>query len=143
MRTSTLLAALLALAACRGFDADPPEGFAAFDDWSQFRAVSADGVMYIVRTEDNDPEAKLEFWKEALKNRMKDAGYSFVAEENIKGTSPGYLLELAAPVGEQDYSYMVAIFVRGSDIIIAEASGEVTHFAGRRGAVVAAMGKIK
>jgi hypothetical protein len=143
MRTSALLAVLLALAACRGVDAEAPEGFAAFDDWGQFRAVSADGVMYRVRAEDNEPEAKLEFWKEALKNRMKDAGYAFVAEEDIKGKSPGYLLELAAPVGEQDYSYMVAVFVRGGDIIVAEASGEVTHFAGRRGAVVAALSKIK
>ena len=143
MRTSALLAALLALAACRGVDAEAPDGFAAFDDWHRFRAVSADGVMYMVRAEDNDPEAKLEFWKEALKNRMKDAGYAFVTEEDIKGKQPGYLLELAAPVGEQDYSYMVAVFVRGGDVVIAEASGEVTHFAGRRGAIVAALGKIE
>ena len=143
MRTSTLLACCLALTACHTVDAEAPEGFAAFDDWSQFRAVSADGVMYMVRAEDNDPEAKLDFWKEALKNRMKDAGYTFVAEEDLEGKLPGYLIELAAPVGEQDYSYLVAIFVRGGDIIVAEASGEVTHFAGRRGAVVAALGKIK
>jgi hypothetical protein len=142
MRTSALLA-LLVLAACRGFDATPPEGFASFDDWTQFRAVSADGIMYMVRAEDNDPEAELDFWKEALKNRMKDAGYAFVSEEDLKGPAPGYLIELAAPVGEQDYSYLVAIFVRGSDIIVAEASGEVSRFAGRRDAIVTAMAKIK
>lgn len=142
MRTSALLAALVALSACRGFDAAAPEGFAAFDDWSQFRAVSPDGVMYLVRSEENEPEAKLDFWKEALKNRMSDAGYAVVSEEDIKGKEPGYLLELAAPVAEQDYSYLVAIFVRGKDILIAEASGEVTRFAKRRDAVVAALAKI-
>ncbi len=143
MRRSAAVAALLALGACRGFHAETPEGFAAFDDWRRFRAVSADGVMYRVRSEENEPEATLDFWKEALRERMTDAGYTFVADQELAAGSPGYLLELAAPVGEQDYSYLVAIFVRGDDILIAEASGEVSRFAGRRDAIVAAMAAVK
>ncbi len=146
-RNGRLLAAV-ALGAlgngCRGFDAEAPAGFAAYDDWSQFRAVSANGIMYRVRTGENEPQAKLKFWSEALKKRMLDTGYAFIRDGAIKaGNEPGYLLELAAPVGQQDYSFLVAVFVRGSDLIIAEAAGEVTRFAKHRDAVVAAIGKIR
>lgn len=149
--TMTRSARLLVVAAlclfgsgCRGFDAEAPAGFATYDDWSQFRAISADGIMYRVRTGDNDPEAKLKFWSEALKKRMLDAGYAFISDGEVKaGNRPGYLLELAAPVGQEDYSFLVAVFVRGSDLIIAEAAGEVTRFAKHREAVVAAIGSIR
>ena len=96
MRTSLLLAALLAITACSGVDAVAPEGFAAFDDFGDFRAVSADGVMYRVRVEENDPEATLDFWKEALRKRMENAGYRVVAEQDLTAARPAYLLQLAA-----------------------------------------------
>ena len=35
--------------------------------------------------------------REALKNRMTDAGYAFITEDDIEGAGRGYLLELAAP----------------------------------------------
>jgi len=133
----------LALPACRGFKAEAPEGFAAFDDWTRFRAVSPEGVLYRVRSEKNDPEATLPFWREALKKRMLDAGYTLVTDGEAKaGAEAGYLLEVAAPVGQEDYTYLVAVFVRGSRLTIVEASGEVSKFRGRRAAVVAAIGKI-
>ncbi len=149
MRTSRVrrllgvLVAAAALCGCRAFHAETPEGFAAFDDWSRFRAVSADGVMYRVRSEDNDPKAGLPFWREALKKRMLDAGYIFVSDGELKAASePGYLLELAAPVGQEDYTYLVAFFVKGSRLVVVEASGEVTKFRPRRAAILAAMSRI-
>ena len=97
MRTSALF--ILALSACRGFDATPPEGFAIFDDWTQFRAVSADGIMYMVRTEDNEPEAKLDFWKEALKNGFV-ADTKYEAVDVSKGVTQSEE-ELTAPLYEE------------------------------------------
>jgi hypothetical protein len=136
--------AFVALRLCRGFDAVAPEGFARFDDWCQFRAVSPDGVMYRVRTEENDPPADLDFWREALKKRMTDAGYKVVADGDVEaGQRPGYLLDLAAPVGQEDYSYLVAVFVDSGDLIIAEAAGEVTRLAERRDAVIEAIRQIE
>ncbi len=131
-------------AGCKDFEAPAPAGFATFDDWFDLRAVSSDGVMYRVRTEENDPRAELGFWREALKKRMVDAGYAFIAESEIKaGEKTGYLLELAAPVGQQDYTFVVAMFVRGSDLVIVESSGEVTRFAKHRDAVVKAIEQIR
>lgn len=138
------VAAFVALLFCRGFEAVAPDGFAGFDDWCQFRAVSPDGVMYRVRNEENDPEAGLDFWREALEKRMRNAGYAVVGGSDLAaGQRAGYLLELAAPVGQEDYAYLVAVFVDGDDLIIAEAAGEVTRFAERRDAVVAAIQKIQ
>ncbi|MCC6807638.1 MAG: hypothetical protein IT381_09460 [Deltaproteobacteria bacterium] len=143
MRSSLLL--LLLLASCRHYAAAPPDGFAAFElkSGDDFRAVSPDGVVFRVRDEPNKPEADLPFWKEALKKRMIEAGYTFFAESDIKAQSgePGYLLELSAPLGPRDYSYLVAIFAKGSHIVIGEAAGEVVRVKERHDAIVTALQK--
>lgn len=139
---STVL--LLGVAACGTLRSAAPVGFAAYDANDPFRAVSPDGVVFRVRSEGNEPEARLPFWKEALKKRMIDAGYVFVTDGEVKAAhETGYLLELAAPLGQQDYSYLLAVFDRGANLVIVEASGEVTKFRPRREAVVAAIGKLE
>lgn len=140
MRTSALFL-LVTLAACRVFHAEAPTGFAAYEGSDRFRAVSPDGVVYRVRQERNKPEADLPFWKEALKKRMLDAGYQVQREGDIKakGGEPGALLELSAPLGTVDYSYLVAIYVKGGHIIIAEAAGDVLRVKDRHDALVAAL----
>ena len=126
------------------FSAKAPPGFAAFHDWFEFRAVSPEGVVYRVRSEDSDRRAELAFWREALKKRMLDAGYTFILESDIRASGKaGYLLELAAPQGTVDYSYLMAIFVDGKKLVIAEAAGEVTKLKERRAALVEAMTAIR
>ena len=106
--------------------------------------MSPEGVVYRVRSEANEPEAALVFWREALKKRMTDAGYTFISDGDVKaGDAPGYLIELAAPQGAFDYSYLIAVFVDGDDLVIAEAAGEVTKLRQRRAELVAAMGAIR
>ncbi len=140
---SLVLFVLVGAAAC--VDAAVPAGFAEFDDDRlQVRAVSANGVMFRVRSEENEPEAELSFWREALKKRMLDAGYALVNEgELTMGGKPAYLLELAAPVGIEDYTYLLGITVRGGDILIAEAAGEVTRLAAHRPAILTAFASVR
>jgi len=134
----------LLLAACEPFAAHAPKGFAAYDDWRGFRAASADGVVYRVRRADNDPEADLSFWREALKKRMLDAGYAFLRDGDVEAHGHrGYLLELAAPLGERDYQYVVALFVAGGKLVLVESAGEVTRFAPRHDDVVAAIRELE
>jgi hypothetical protein len=132
---------LLGTSACASFTAVAPAGFAPFEkQGGELRAVSPDGVVYRVRDEKHKPHADLAFWKEALKKRMIDAGYHFVAEQDVSaGGKPGYLLELSAPVGEQDYGYWVAVFDAGSQLVLVEAAGEVTKLAARRDQLLAAI----
>lgn len=118
-----------------------PQGFAAYENQQKIRAVSPDGVMYRIRREKNEPFAELPFWREALKKRMLDAGYNFMNEEDIKaGERSGYLLELAAPLGAQDFSYLIALFVNDNkQLVIVEAAGDMTVFAKWRPEIIKAI----
>ncbi len=117
-----------------------PEGFARYTETGEFKAVSPERVVFRVRSEDNRPRADLPFWKEALKKRMLDAGYIFLREAPVTADSdPGYLLELTAPYGQQDFTYLTAVFVRPEKIVIVGAAGEVTDLAGRREAILEAI----
>jgi len=139
-----LLTLGLAFSGCVPFTAVAPEGFAAYEDRAPFRALSPDGVLYRVRAVENEPEARLPFWQEALKKRMVDAGYQFIREgETQAGSSKGYLLELAAPVGTEDHTYLLALFDAGDELVLVEASGEVTEFEKRREAVMKAIGGLQ
>jgi hypothetical protein len=129
---------------CAGFKAMPPDGFGEYKGRMIYRAVSPDGVAYRVHAVDNEPFAELPFWKEAMTKRMKDAGYKVVdtASVTVAGKQ-GAVLELAAPLGRFDYSYLIAIVPGEKKILIAEASGRVKHFRTARDQVIAAVEKIE
>jgi len=75
---------------------------------------------------------------------MTDSGYRFISESEVKtDTQTGYQLELSAPVGDKDYTYLIALFVKGDTLIIAEASGEMTRFKKLQTSIVEAIKKIK
>jgi hypothetical protein len=117
-----------------------PTGFAPTKKAARFAAVSPDDVLYRVRVAKNDPRADLAFWREAVTTRMAAAGYRTIRAGDIRaGTLPGALLELSAPDGEQDTAYVIAVFVDGGRLVIAEAAGEVGRFAARRDAVITAI----
>jgi predicted amidohydrolase len=100
--------------------------------------MSPDGVLFTVRTEKNKPKADLAFWREAMKTRLSQAGYRVVSDSAcaMKG-SDGVLLQLAAPMGNQDWFYWIAFTLspNGKRILVAEAAGESKRFLARRDAV--------
>jgi hypothetical protein len=117
-----------------------PAGFAPGKKASRFVAVSPDDVVFRVRTAKNKPVADLAFWKEAMRTRMTEAGYHVVSEGEITSASgPGTLLELSAPDGEQDDTYLIALFVDGRKLVVVEAAGEVARFARHGGDIRAAI----
>lgn len=117
-------------------DVPVPDGFAPFRKRGRFQAVSPDDVVYRVRSAKNKPEADLEFWAEALKERQEAAGYTVTGEQTVDGT---YILELGAANGAQDQTYVVGLRVAGSHLILAEATGEAEAFLPHRDAIVASM----
>ena len=133
-------AALLLVVGCDAFKAKAPEGFAVYEGNRPFRAMSSDGVVYRVRTVNDSTDAKLGFWQEALKNRMLDAGYTFLREGEAKSANQtGYVLEVTAPFGVRDYTYLMAVFKQGKHLVLVESSGEVATFEKRRPQVLAAI----
>ena len=100
--------------------------------------------MFQVRTTPHEPEATLDFWKEALRKRMIDAGYTLLADADVKaGGTPGYLIKLAAPMGPEDDVYWVAVFPHGGQLVIVEAAGEAARFHAREAAIKAAIEALK
>lgn len=129
---------------CTTFKAVPPDGFAVFEGRESFLAVSADGVTYRVRHVDSDPDVGLDFWTEALKRRMQNAGYVFVEESAVHaGGEEGYQLLLAAPYGHEDYSYLIALFMPRGVLVVVESAGSVTRFDARRAAIDKSIAALK
>ena len=122
--------------------AETPEGFARDKGGAgkETRFLSPDGVMYSVRSVPNKPVADLAFWKTALHTRMSQAGYRVLGDSSITvGGVEGSLLRLAAPLGQKDYLFLVALSMRGKDIRVAEAAGEASLMRAREQAVLKAL----
>lgn len=136
-----VIAAIMAvglLAGC-GYHPKAPREFARYPRGIVFkgplRSVSPDGVLFTVRSEENDPKADLAFWRDAMKTRMSQAGYRVVADTNCKmKDADAALLKLAAPVGNEDHLYWIAFSLNssGSRILVAEAAGESKKFLARQ-----------
>ena len=123
---------------------EPPEGFSAWKKARRYRAASPDNVMLRIRGVRHKPKADLEFWREAVRNRMADAGYRVIDEGLIEASGrEGATIELAAPLGTQDWSYLIALFPRGRSLVLVEAAGEVSTFDARRDAIVQAIERVE
>lgn len=117
-------------------DVPVPDGFVPYRLWGRFQAITPDAVALRVRSVRHKPEAELAFWKEALLERQKAAGYVILGEETRDGT---YMLELGAADGPLDRAYVIGLRPSGRHLIIAEATGEASAFAKHRDAVVDAI----
>jgi hypothetical protein len=115
---------------------DTPDGFAAFSDPEQVRAISPEGVIIRARTVPNDPAQSLEFWAEALERQLTESGYLLVADSDFSIESgDGVLLEWLAPVSEDDWIYLTAIAVVDNFIAIVEAAGPAGQYEVYRSAI--------
>lgn len=122
-----------------GVTVETPAGFSAWKKTSRARAASADGALYRVRVEQHKPRAELAFWKEAVRERSVAAGYRVVAESDVEaGGVPGASIELLAPIGTEDWTYLITFFPVGGKVVVAEAAAEVTVFDAHRDAILAA-----
>lgn len=114
--------------------AKAPKGFAPYKSFfaKDFRAASHDNVLYRVRRVKHKPKANIDFWAEAVMNRMKDAGYlPYGKEKKLQAQKigkNGRILKLSAPYGNDDFAYWVAFQVEGGKIKIIEAAGELGRF---------------
>ena len=79
-----------------------------------------------------------------LSSRMAAAGYTLLSEGDISASGhPGVLLELGAANGEKDQTYLVAVFVSGRTLIIAEATAESSRMRARKEAILTAISGMK
>lgn len=139
-RLALLLSALLLAACTTPPSSSTPEGFAPYAETSELQAVDARRVVYRVREIDNKPEAGLDFWQLALKERLRKGGYVIAGDGALQaGDRHGYYVETTAVRGALDYNYLVAIFVHGARITVIEVAGEIKAFGAQREKIFAAL----
>ncbi len=132
MKRCVVLLAAGAAAALFGCDAMPtPKGFVRVDPPQSYtyRAVSADGAVLSVRTEENPRDGTLEFWSRAIGNELIDArGYKLDARRDVKslGGTPGVEMLMKSQLQGVDYLYLLTVFVKSERVIVFEAAGPVS-----------------
>lgn len=135
---------MLALSSCSHFTAKAPTGYAEFEEDSNYRALSSDGIVFRVKEVENEPFAELKFWKESLIHRMKASGYIFIKESvvEIQGVKSAQV-EWGSFYNKQDYTYMNVIVPTADYIFIIEVAGESSKFEKDRSKIEAAVKALK
>jgi hypothetical protein len=95
-----------------------PAGYVAIDrgeyDW---RAMSADGVIFGARTFPRDPEGTAEFWTTVIRKELEGRSAWVLESTEVVGAGQGMLF--ATPQG----AYFIAVFVQKGRIGTLEAGG--------------------
>ena len=91
------------------------------------RGVSVDGVVVALRSETNPERGTLDFWSQAITNQMTvSQGYKLDSSDDVASASgaPGRLLTFSTEKQGTAFAYLLAVFVQGNDILLAEAGGK-------------------
>lgn len=133
MRVSAILLVGIGLVAAGcgdSFDVRRTAGLTEFEDDPggeyDYRATTADVVVLGVRELDNDPQGTLDFWTQAVRNRVRDlGGYELVRELGVRAASgqQGKQLQFAREHEGRPYVYWVTLFVTDDTIYVLEAGG--------------------
>jgi hypothetical protein len=149
MRAMILLSVTVMMAACGGCGLHAmtlPNSFVAVDKAYlapyEVRGLSADAVVVGLRREANPDHGTLEFWTPAIRTQLTvGCGYKPAGEESVKsdGGTPGSLMTFSTEQQGETYTYIIAIFVQGGDVLVAEAGGKADAVAPRTKEIRAAL----
>ena len=119
-----------------------PTGFVALDEddrrrGERFRAVSADGAVVVVRSQDNETFGTLEFWQEAMVRELTElAGYELVEAVPVspRAGPEGMLIRVRGTTGadESVNHYDVAVFVVEDEVVTVEMAAPEAIYDDRR-----------
>jgi len=152
MRTIALAAVLAAVsfsgAGCgKAFEA--PDGYVMLPSPSYYyraEAVSADGVYLGLREARASEEGDLAFWTKAVRNEVEQGrGYVFVSEAETRSAdgTAGKRMEFTANLQGREFGYLVALWVTGKEVHVAEAGGAKEKFDVDRGKLEKALGTVR
>jgi hypothetical protein len=126
---SAFFAILFVAAGCHTIT--PPPNFmpvqrADLGDYDQ-RVVSADGVVIGVRSQSTHSAGTLEFWSQALANELvASKGYQLASTEDAPATNGRTckVMTFRYSLRGNSMTYLLAVFVDGRDVLLAEAGGK-------------------
>jgi len=93
----------------------------------KFRAVSAEGSAFMLRTEINPENGDLTFWDKIVKNKMTEIrGYKLTDHQEIKHKSGlgGIEMKFDYNLDGLDYLYLITLFVKNKQVYVFESAGE-------------------
>ena len=127
---------------------ETPDGYVRLQNpaWTYARKfVSADGVYVGVRKSQSAEGGSLDFWATAVRNELvQSKGYTLVKTAeitNADGTA-GRCMDFAASIEGRRLGYVVALWVDGDKVIVAEAGGPKQKFDADRKLIDAALSGI-
>ena len=98
------------------------------DDYGNYeqRITNAHGVVLGVRDLDNEVEGGLQFWVDAIKNRLRTrGGYALLEEGEVRAASgqTGHQMRYGRDEGGTSYQYWVSVYVTTDRVVVVEAGG--------------------
>lgn len=108
-----------------------PSNFKQFENTSDYKLITPDGVMVKAREVENYPEADLAFWVDALKQHLGEQGYALKSEECYTTTAglAGCTVDFMLPHGAEDWVMSQSLFVVDDEIIVVEAAAPFERYA--------------
>jgi hypothetical protein len=121
---------------CAAVRMETPEGFAEYRKGGLFSRrtphtlVSPEGIELQVRVVKGYPRQDLEFWADALRNHLREEGYSLIVEGDSfeTGRGRGVYFEWIVPYGSEGWVYLTSIVLTRRRILIAECAGEYSLY---------------
>jgi hypothetical protein len=112
------------------FKMTTPDGFVKYEEGSDFKMITADGVRLKARQVENYPRADIAFWKDALARHMTERGYAKKSEHCFKTQKglDGCTLDFLLPYGADDWILQETIFIEGDRIVLVEVAGPFQLF---------------
>jgi hypothetical protein len=140
-RLLPLLLLVAALGGCSAFELEVPANFVELEepDGSDYalRATNADGVVLAVRQVYNERGGSLEFWRQAIENRVRAVnGYALLEQKAVTAASGehGFRMNFGRDEGAQTFAYDLAVFLtddhwyRDACLVIVETGGKKADF---------------
>jgi hypothetical protein len=140
-----MILSLAFLGGCQASRIDTPSGFVEVETYHGdpiYRAVSAEGVKIEYRTHENPNGGTLEFWRRAVRRTLVEGkGHTLVESTAITSESgaEGELLRLTKKRSGADFSYLVALYVRGGKVHVVEAGGRKEDVAAHEDGLLSAL----
>jgi hypothetical protein len=125
---------------------DLPKDFLQLSDSVQFQAVTGDDARVWIRDFEDPDAASREFWAQAVEyDFVQQRGYELIAKGEVKNRSgtAGDWFECAANVGGERVGYLVAVWVSGTKIKVAEFAARNEVFKARVESVRAALRTVR
>jgi hypothetical protein len=123
------LCVALGLVACgSSFKQPTPDGFVKLvhQHSYDYRAVTADGLVYSVKEISDAAKGDTAFWAKAVENKMRiQAGYALIKKQQVTTTSglEGTQIQFGFDRGKTPHLYYVTLFTKGDSIFVIESGG--------------------